>query len=106
MDKEFKWTDELALEFVNYSLKESPTMQGRYSDLEDFKKSKTKEVKPIVESVNYDVNEFRFRIIFRDGKTDTIVKTVSKERLAEILINEDRGLLCFVTVALEEDIEK
>lgn len=39
MSKEFKWTDELILKFVQYTLHDSPTFQGRYKDLEDFKAS-------------------------------------------------------------------
>ncbi len=38
--KEFIWTDELVAEFTTWSLTQAPTMQGRYSDIEQFKKSK------------------------------------------------------------------
>lgn len=34
------WTDERVMEFVHYTLKEAPTLSGRYSDIERFKKSK------------------------------------------------------------------
>lgn len=37
----FKWTDELILEFAYYTYHKSPTFQGRYKDLEDFKASHT-----------------------------------------------------------------
>lgn len=41
MDKnKFEWTDGTVLEFVHYTLKASPAMTGRYTDLQDFKKSK------------------------------------------------------------------
>lgn len=45
MSKEFKWTDELILKFVQYTLHDSPTFQGRYKDLEDFKASHSTEDK-------------------------------------------------------------
>jgi len=35
----FQWTDELILEFVRFTMADSPTFQGRYQDLEDFKAS-------------------------------------------------------------------
>lgn len=37
---EFVWTDELVAEFTSWSLTKSPTMQGRYADIEQFKASK------------------------------------------------------------------
>lgn len=37
----FVWTDELILEFVRWTTTASPTFQGRYADLEQFKKSKS-----------------------------------------------------------------
>lgn len=40
MNKEFKWDDEKVLEFVRFTLTQSPTFQGRYTDLEQFKESK------------------------------------------------------------------
>lgn len=40
MAEDFKWTDELVVEFTTWSLRESPAMQGRYSDLEQFKQMK------------------------------------------------------------------
>lgn len=38
--EEFEWTDELVVEFTTWSLSSSPTMQGRYADIEQFKASK------------------------------------------------------------------
>jgi hypothetical protein len=34
------WNDEMVIEFTNWSLKHSPIYQGRYADIEQFKKSK------------------------------------------------------------------
>ena len=48
-EKEFVWTDALVLEFAKFTYVDSPTMQGRYADLQQFKASKTnkpKEDKP------------------------------------------------------------
>lgn len=39
-EKGFLWTDELVCEFTSWSLTKSPTFQGRYSDIEQFKKFK------------------------------------------------------------------
>lgn len=36
----FTWTDELVVEFTSWSLTKSPTFQGRYADVEYFKKMK------------------------------------------------------------------
>lgn len=46
-ETEFKWTDELVVEFASWSCTKAPTFQGRYSDIEDFKKSKVKERIPL-----------------------------------------------------------
>lgn len=40
MNTEFIWTDETVLEFVQFTLKNSPLLQGRYTDIEQFKESK------------------------------------------------------------------
>lgn len=42
MQKKFEWTDELVAEFTTWPLTKSPTFQGRYADIEQFKASKTK----------------------------------------------------------------
>lgn len=41
IENNFKWTDELVAEFTTWSLNEAPTYQGRYSDIEQFKKMKS-----------------------------------------------------------------
>ncbi len=48
---EFKWDDETVLEFVQFTLKNSPLLQGRYTDLEQFKESK--QPKPEWEILSY-----------------------------------------------------
>lgn len=42
-DNSFEWTDALVAEFTTWSLSQSPTMQGRYTDIEQFKEKKLKE---------------------------------------------------------------
>lgn len=37
----FQWTDELVQEFVQFTLHQSPAFQGRYTDMEQFKSSKS-----------------------------------------------------------------
>lgn len=37
----FQWTDELVQEFVQFTLHKSPAFQGRYTDMEQFKSSKS-----------------------------------------------------------------
>lgn len=36
-NKDFVWTDELVVKFTTWSLTQSPTFQGRYADIEQFK---------------------------------------------------------------------
>lgn len=43
-DKTFEWNDALVVEFITWSINSSPLYQGRYKDLEDFKKSKEKDI--------------------------------------------------------------
>lgn len=40
--RQFIWTDDLVARFVTWSLTESPTFQGRYADIEQFKKMHSK----------------------------------------------------------------
>lgn len=37
---EFKWDDETVLEFIEFTLKTSPLLQGRRADIQQFKESK------------------------------------------------------------------
>lgn len=43
---EFVWTDELVLEFVRFTIHDSPTFQGRYKDIEEFKAGKGRGKRP------------------------------------------------------------
>jgi hypothetical protein len=40
MSTEFQWNDETVLEFVQFTLNNSPLLQGRYTDIKQFKESK------------------------------------------------------------------
>jgi len=42
----FQWTDELVVEFVTWSVTGAPLLQGRYSDIKQFKESKKQ--KPVL----------------------------------------------------------
>lgn len=52
----FVWTGELVLEFARFTLHESPTFQGRYADLEQFKASKQQSHMPKEDKINYDTS--------------------------------------------------
>ena len=89
-EKEFVWTDDLILKFVNFTLNESSAFQGREQDLEEFKEAKSKkEVKPTV--CYYGASATQIHFI---NELDSSNLSVSKERLAEILIAESKGLIC------------
>ena len=51
MSTGFKWDDEKVLEFVRFTLEQSPAFQGRYTDLEQFKE--IKQPKPEWEILKY-----------------------------------------------------
>lgn len=61
----FEWTDSLVIDFVAWTLKQSPTFQGRYADIEQFKQSKQKQ--PILTTTDgveiYDLEQTIYTVI-------------------------------------------
>ncbi len=76
------WNDDRVLEFITWSLNNSPAFQGRYKDLEDFKKSKEKDIP----------KEIEWEILSLNG-TDSYIHSV--KRLSD---NEVFGISDKVTV--------
>lgn len=56
-DNTFLWTDELVLDFARFTYVDAPTMQGRYKDMEDFKKQHQSKQSTPVEQCTCKVGE-------------------------------------------------
>jgi len=77
MNNEFKWDDEKVIEFTTWSLNNSPAFQGRYADIEQFKKSKQPPVKeqPSFQILSFTDNK-ELIILREDGKYEYEVSII------------------------------
>jgi hypothetical protein len=92
-NKEFQWNDDLVIEFARFTNHEAPTMQGRYSDIEQFKQSKIKEKEQVVRPPLGIMPEWRWKELRAQELNDAIKRYCQEDKeIPQEWLDEQEGI--------------